>query len=330
MRRLVFGRWVGLGLIGTLLIVGACGLDENGLEGMDASLDVASGNDTSPMKDAGSDAPFDVVIPPACTTLDATACLDADVPDGWTLVGLATSNIACPQGDAYAPSNYLNDLQLEAGACSCSCTASGSYSCAAPYLYAWGGGCNGTDDASFDGGDEAACVTFNGNDHHFEVFGTNPSPEPVNVGCDATAEGTGWFGAGVTTCTPSCAADYCNIASPFSRCIISTTETVCPAPFQASAAGPIGPTGAVQVECTGCGCSAAPIGGCDASFSVFGTSSCGSFIHNVPLDFGCQDYGANSNSFSYTPSDPPVGCALSGGGGKAVFNPPITVCCLPP
>jgi hypothetical protein len=311
----------------------ACGLDESGLESADASLDVGS-SDTS-FKDTSSDAPFDVVINPGCKTLDATACLDADVPDGWTLVGLATSNTACPSND-YSPAQYVDNLELEAGACSCTCTSSGSYSCAGSYTYAWGGGgggcMQGTQDASFAAGDDASCVTFNGNDHHFEVYGANPTPTPVDVGCDASLGGMGWTSDPVTTCTPSCAADYCHIAAPFMRCIISTTETTCPAPFvgsqSTSVPAQIGPTGAVAVSCNGCGCSAGPQSGCDASFAAFGSGGCTSFIHAVPLD-DCQDWGGNVNSFSYTPNDPPVACQPSGGGGKATFSTPITVCCLP-
>jgi len=333
MRRRVFRRWVGLVLTGALGVVGACGIDESGLEGVDASMDVTTNDTSPPPKDAASDAPFDVVIAQGCTTLDATACLDADVPDGWTLVGLATSNVTCPEGDAYAPSSYLDNLQLEAGVCTCECAASGSYNCAGTINYAWAGGCNNSGkDASFDAGPAAMCIPTNENDQHLEIFGPLPTPTPVNVTCDAsTVVSAGWTANQVTTCTPSCAADYCNIPGPFSRCIISTTETTCPAPFQPSSAGPIGPAGAVVAQCNGCGCSNDAPGGCDASFYANKTNNCMMYQGLAPIDT-CQDFGGgnNINSIYYQPYPPQLaGCQTSGGGGNVAFNPGITVCCLP-
>ncbi len=328
-RRLVLAWVVGAFATGFM----ACGIDESGLF-VDGSADVTL-NDATPLPDA----PYDVVVPPGCKTLDATACVDAGIPDGWTPVGLAASNTSCPNV-TYSQQQYVADLKLASGACNCGCTPSGQFSCAGTVDYGFAN-CDMNHTLTFDAGDEAGCFPGDG-DQHIAIHPI-PTPTPLGVSCDAGVIGSKAFASSpVTVCTPMCtdagSSDYCTLGAPFMKCIISTTSTVCPAPFQpalqgATPPGQIGPSGAALVSCNACGCSAGPSGGCDASVKAYGSTDCSGSPFTNPVVIGgtCNDMGGSNgvNSYIYTPYDPQVRCAPSDGGGSVGFSAAITVCCLP-
>ncbi len=302
----------------------ACGLDESGILPLDASLG-----------DVGApDAPSDVApdtLPQGCTTLEASACVDANVPDGWTLVAFAQSAATCP-ADFDQPS-YVDNLKLEAGACTCGCLPAGRYSCAGPVQYGsncgnCGGGVGGcSNKGTFDAGDNAVCFqsAFTSADI---AFGPQPPATPVDVGCDASVSGQGFSGDPVTACVPHCTADYCGSLGSFKKCIVST-ETSCPQPFQLM--DTIGSPTAVSVTCAACTCSASQQGNCGASASYFtNTTSCGNTALGTASSLpSCNTTGATPvSSFRYTPTTPTVQCLPSPGDGGAAFAQPLTVCCL--
>src|SRR5947209_7445325 len=109
-RRLVFAVGVGVSLsLGFI----ACGLDEDGRAtdgGADVTLSDAT-PDTKPKPDAL----------PGCDQIDATACVDAAVPDGWKLALIGTGDLACPNTVDFTKQGYLDSLTPTSG-CSCNCT----------------------------------------------------------------------------------------------------------------------------------------------------------------------------------------------------------------
>ena len=309
----------------------ACGLDESGLVGAEGGVDVT-------VMDVPVDVPVDVPmdvpldVPQACSTLDASACVDADLPDGWTYVAFATGDTACPAGD-YTKSTYLEKPTPEAGACSCTCTPSGTYSCAGTIAFGYGGGSCTNTKTSFDGGDDAACVVTGGNDPHLAV-GPLPTPSGGTAACAPSATGTkAWSATDTTACTPGCTVDYCGLPGPFKRCVLSTTSTTCPAPFVAAAK--VGPASAVAVTCAQCTCAGTPSGPCTATITPYGSNDCtGTPYNDVAPDASCVNFGGGNNvpSFAYAPGpQPPPACSLAGssGTGSADFTQAATICCLP-
>ena len=128
----------------------ACGLDESGTAA-DGSVDVTTKDGAADVvSDVISDAPIDV--PQACSTLDATACVDAGLPDGWTFAAVAPGDTPCPSSD-YTQNVYIHDPVADGG-CLCACTASGSFDCSGSVNAGTQPGCNGNKSFTFDAGNE--------------------------------------------------------------------------------------------------------------------------------------------------------------------------------
>ncbi|HEY1956994.1 MAG TPA: hypothetical protein VGH28_15350 [Polyangiaceae bacterium] len=313
--RLIFA---GLVLVGALGAGAACGLDENG-GSVDASTDVRA--------DAPGDAPVDVVQ--GCSTIDASACVDAALPPGWTWSVVALADQACPPGD-YKTSKYSYDLGLEAGACTCTCTTSGSFTCAGTIFAGSGGGGSACKQnvIMFDAGDDASCIDTGWNDPHIGFSAPVVSGTPT---CTAVDGGTGaWTAKTATACAPGCSVDYCGAnAGGFSRCIIASGSETCPPPFTPQPT--MGPADQVGVQCGACGCTVAPPADCTATAYGSMATDC-SNAYNVPVaPLTCPTPGGAGkvNSFLYVPTVPPVTCAADGGSGSALFENTVTVCCLP-
>ncbi len=312
-------------LVLTTVIV-ACGIDESGLLPDDASL--GDSGDSSITDSGPADVPAD--IPQGCKTLNTSACIDADIPDGWTLVALATTPVTCTPD--YDQQQYVHDLQLEAGSCACGCTSTGSYSCGGSVAFGSNcGPCSGVGSCSnkgtFDAGDDAGCVPTGFTNSPDIAIGPLPTPTSGSAGCDASTGAVGYTSSALTACVPKCTADYCNIGSAFKRCIISTQPT-CPAPFVNR--DTMGSAGVVSATCDPCTCKTNPVGSCSASITYYGTTDCTTTAVGTSTAPTCKGTGQTSlGSFTYTPTDPTVSCAASAADGSVGFGSPITVCCMP-
>ena len=330
MRRAVLLAGI-LGFFSAATVVVECGIDEGGLEPPDGAVDGTTGD---VVVDSPTDVPLDV--PQGCTTLDASACVDSGLPDGWSYVGVANMQATCPT-TGYTQQEYVDNLKLEAGACACGpCTTSGYYSCTPQLTVSTGGGPPCSSSATFDAGNDASCFDISSlsPDDHVQVILSTTFPTPVGVGCDASVVGgQGYTADTVTACTPtSCTADYCGLPSPFRRCILSTTEKTCPAPFTGGA-GVVGPTSAVHVACEACSCRfASSFGLCTGSTEAYSDTKCSSGSDLGAATSACNkpSAGTNVGSIHYMPNVPIPGCALTDGGtGTVDFTSSITVCCLP-
>jgi hypothetical protein len=305
-----------LGVIGAAGFI-ACGIDESG-QAVDGGSDVTIGDAPLDANDAG---PADVVQ--ACKTLDATACFDGSLPDGWTFTAMATTNTACPGSD-YTKSPYLYNLVPDSG-CTCSCTASGSMDCSQTLTLGWTPACPAK--AKYDAGNDAACIAAGGNDRHVGVDSLASAKVGTAV-CDASSPPPTWSSSQATSCAPGCTADFCGANQQgFMRCIISGTSALCPAPFTQSQ--PLLGTN-VNATCTcGCGLSDQP---CTAQISAYNSPDCGgSAYETFDADGVCQDMGGgtNVNSFYYAPTVPAPSCRATDAAPSVTFTQPVTVCCLP-
>lgn len=301
----------------------ACGLDESGTVG-DGSVDVTV---TEGGTDAIPDVPIDV--PQACQTLDASACVNAAVPSGWTYAVIAPGDVSCPSSD-YAKSTYLSNPAPDAG-CLCGCTASGTLDCSGTVHAGTQANCGGNKSFDFDAGNDAACIVTNWGDQHISI-GPLPTAKATNAQCDASAPPPGWTATTQTACTPNCNADYCGAGGAFQRCIVSSNATSCPAPFTKQLS-PLGTAQQITTACTGCTCAIKDVP-CTATVIPYTQNDCTGTINNntpVSTDGSCPPpLGTNTNSFSYVPTVGQPQCAPTAGGTpSASFTQSITVCCLP-
>jgi hypothetical protein len=320
-RGLVLAVFVVLPVAGAFV---ACGLDEGGTAS-DASVDVTKDGAADVISDVIADVPIDV--PQACATLDATACVDAALPSGWTYAAVADGDLTCPSND-YAKNSYFAQPKPDAG-CLCGCAASGTLNCSGSINAGTQANCNGGNSFVFDAGNDAACIDTSWNDKHIAI-GPLPAVKTTNAQCDASAPPPGWTASAATACTPNCAADYCAATGAFQRCIVSTTSQACPAPFTKQAAS-LGTAQQITTSCTGCTCAIKDTP-CAATIVAYQNTGCSQAIAGaIPTDGSCPpQLPSNINSFSYQPSVPQPQCAVTAGGtASAGFTQSITVCCLP-
>jgi hypothetical protein len=304
----------------------ACGIDESGLAGADGGMDAL-------LNDAGGDVP-DIGIPPTCSTIDAS-CLDASVPDGWSLVGIATNpSTPCPTPDFSPVNGLLTNPQLTSGSCSCAgCMTSGSYTCSGSAQVLEGSsGCSGFD-ASIA---PYACVisTENGSSANASIVPPSPSG---SAGCVNNPNGTGVVNTDpVGACLPNkCQSDYCGLGSQgFDTCIITDGMRTCPPGFTLKEiAG-----AATTSSCAGCPCNlGAP--SCSGVIQVFSNGDCGDdagmsasdYVDTIASDAGCVHTG-NYASVVYLPNPPPMPtCSPTVAfdvTGDAGLLSPKTICCV--
>jgi hypothetical protein len=307
-------------------VILACGIDENGLNsGNDASV---SDSSIDAAADAANDVVKDVVseLPPSCTTLDVSACVDSGVPDGWAPVIASLGVTTCPTTQDYTVNAYGDNPQPDGG-CGCGCTTKGSFTCAGPLAVGQECNCpNCGSNGTVDAGDEAGCYQT-GNGHDFSI-GTLTAKD-LGVGCNATNTSTpGATTGNVTVCVPACAANYCGQTGTYHRCIWSSSENVCPAPFT----GPkdtIGLPTDVNVACS-CGCVAEKVGNCGGSVNYYPSADCSGTANGTTTLGMCKTTGGTTiGSFYLTPSVPTAICDAGAPPPTASFNSSITLCCLP-
>ncbi len=322
-RRVVCTLIVGVSIAGGFI---ACGIDEQGEAG-DGGADATSKD--SPTNDAPLDAPIDV--PQACNTLDATSCLDAAIPDGWTLAVVTPGDQICPTTVDYAKTNFITNLAAQ-GPCLCTCSASGSIDCSGHLEAGSGGACNDNNKwFAFDAGNDAACIDTNWGDPHYAI--PSPPTSTANAQCDASAPAPSWTASTATVCTPMCSADFCGVGNTYKRCIISSQNVSCPAPF--TQVQPLyGVEAGVAASCTGCTC--AINSKCSALIEPFNSNSCNNSVGDAAIaDGACNQTTINGspgqvNSFMYTPIVPAPSCVISASATpSAQFASTVTVCCLP-
>jgi len=318
----------------SLAAAAACGIDETGLVS-DASTDATAPKDVV-VADVPEPMDVQIDVPQACSTLDASACVDAALPSGWTYLVAAQGDASCPTGDYEDEVTYATAPVAAGNACTCTCTPSGSYSCAGAVSAGSGGATCNVETYVFDAGDDASCPDPRFNSPYVSV-GPTPAPTSVDASCATNDTGSHAFTTSTATgCTPGCAADYCNVGDGFARCIVTTSQSptlqACPAPFTH---GPIavGAAGNVAVACSGCQCAASPAGPCTAAVTPYSSDDCsGTAVTNgaIPADASCATATGVVDSFLYVPTAPQATCVVTASGvGAARFSQSLTLCCLP-
>ncbi|HSQ64277.1 MAG TPA: hypothetical protein VLM85_13715 [Polyangiaceae bacterium] len=304
---------------GVLLMGGvfaACGLDESGLVGSDASVFPEAGGDVLILPDVD----IDNYIPPPDAAIDAS-CFDAEVPDGWLAVGIKAGTVTCPgQPGDYLAKQYVKDPTLDSNSCACGgCAPTGTWSCTGT-LYS-GPSCGTT--TSVNGAGCSAVYAF----HYGATVQTSG-----NASC-AAAQQTGTGDASATpigACIPQTTqADFCGLAAQsFDLCILNTsvTDGGCPSGFSnATIAG-------VQAlaACDTCSCTLANAdAGCTGSVTAFNNNNCadGGFVATQPADGTCTNTNGYSSLY-FAPDPPPApSCTPSTAGGLPILGGALTICC---
>ncbi|HEX4513076.1 MAG TPA: hypothetical protein VH054_06050 [Polyangiaceae bacterium] len=323
-----------LGLAFAMLGMGACGLDESGESGDDASSDVTTtdgnGNDAAIIDGGAPDVSNDVSLPPTCASLDVS-CLgfDAGAPDGWVPFVVSTS--ACPSGD-YTGTAWQANARLAPNACTCTCTSSGVYACPSQITVTTGGAC--TTSITVDAG---ACTVENPASQHMELPNAQvASSNGAACASDASAAATATDA--VTLCSIGCDAGVQGLCSQATgtRCIATDGVVPCPSGLTQRVVG----SGAIGM-CNACGCKIGAPPACTASAQVYfgylqngyqantNCSTQGQFNSQMlTLNQTCQLATFNYDSFSvaWGPLAAPT-CDPGGGGGDAGLASPKTLCC---
>jgi len=317
--------------------IAACGLDENGTQAGDASLDVTT-TDGNPSTDAGPqdvqviDVVQDVVLPPTCATTDVSCFgLGSTLPDGWSPYVYVPDGGACPSV-AFAPQGFVTNTQLTGG-CTCSCTAQGSWSCPSTLQVTGGNGgnCN-PGGVTIEAGVCQDVHAFNLN--MIEQIGS-ATAAGSGLACDAgtpSAPVVTWND--VTMCAAGCDAGtsaVCSAPTGTRRCIAADGVQTCPGSLTAILIG-----GSADPACNDdCACQTETAPACTAVAHLYwdtnvgndGTCSQGD-KQDITLSSACQAATHNYDGYIVTWNDAgPVTCTPNGGGGDAGLTTPKTVCC---
>lgn len=291
----------------------ACGLFLDGPGGDDAG----SSDGAPPVADAAQD----TKLPPPCPTLDASACLgDANVPDGWALVGVSVTD-PCPT--EFTPSPLVTDPQVEDGGCACgACQTQGAYDCNGAVTIHAGAVCVNLGTIKVDAG-QCFKLGLGG-----ATFNAGPPAIGGNVSCSSPGDaGTGAVTAKpITACTPtSCKADYCGLGGAFKRCVVSEGNVPCPAGFTRYASAGTG------AQLTSCACSCKlQNAACTGTIHAYTSDNCTGNPTVDPGDGGCVQDNQNYGSVLYA-SDPapvPACAAIEPGVAEAGLIGSKTICCL--
>ena len=279
-----------LGLVLSAIV--ACGIDENGLEPVDAST-----------QEAG----------PACTTLDA-ACL-GPLPTSWTPVSV--TDAGCRVG--FTKTTLVGNPQVLPNGCACgSCEVIGAYDCDAASPISGGNNCNDDPIATAPTGQCTGASAQHLEAHLVHATGT--------VGCFAPNDaGAGATGGLVGLCVPGCTADFCAAAS---QCAISEGEVPCPPGL--SLFGYVGTD--VDPGCAPCACEAGAPGTCGGTVTGFQSSTCDDSGGGASAPVGsCNVFPSGDYaSVLVTLTPPATTCAVVPGPpdpGDASLVQPKTICC---
>jgi hypothetical protein len=316
--------------VGGLASAFACGLDESGLAGPDASVDTNTDTNTPPFEAGNPDV---ALPPPSCPTTELS-CLgfDAGVPDGWSAYVVEPDGGACPSA-AFVETTWQANARISAGACSCVCNPSGAWSCSGATIEVEnGGGCG----AMFTV-DAGACTTDGTPTSHLEL--TTAPLATGTVMCAPDASAAGATTDALSLCAASCDAGALAIcAQPAGqRCIAADGIQPCPSSTLTQHIVGSGATAA----CSACTCQPSATPACTATAHVYygyfmgpyqpnnNCSSGGSWTsQTATLNNTCQGMMYNYDSFDVEWNAPaPPTCTSAGGGGDASLTSPKTLCC---
>ncbi len=307
----------------------ACGIDESGLLGDDAS----NGVDVITTGDGAPDVIIDVVPndgippPPSCST-DASADVSCipPVPLGWEPIAFQKNgNVGCgDDGGNFLGVQYLTQPTINKTSCVCSnCVADGGWSCGAT-IYS-GATCSAeTLDAS-------ATACFQSNHQSFGGWLTRYGSPACGGGTalgDNSADATA-----VSACYPTqCASDFCGLASSgFGLCIANAavTDGGCPSGFpNAHVVGNSAHTACESCQSCALGNASAQ---CTGTVSAYNSGDCsGSSVQTVTANSTCN--GSTTNPYSslgYEAGPPPSPfCGPTKlPSGAPYLNGPFTICC---
>jgi len=323
-RRLRLHRLVVVAVLGAGAVLGvACGLDQGGL-----LVELDGGKDSTvtdgAIVDVKIDAPFiDVYVPPACTTLDAS-CLPAYPLDAWTPVAVLVDGGACPlDPDAsWSTIPLKTNPSLAPGSCSCACSVTAS-NCAPEggATIGFNSNCNNSASGTLTLPANTCVTNSTPNGGLTATYGPTQAP----TACDASSTGDAQvITQPVTACaSPSCAIDYCGMASQgFRLCIMQSGIHACPANYVLRAAGLN-----AGATCFGCGCGSAPVR-CTPTLESFVDTTCTTLSETYSTDGGCNA-NTSSESMKLTVVRGSPTCDASAGTGTAQLTQPQTVCCIP-
>jgi hypothetical protein len=325
-----------LAVCGTLAFGGwfaACGLDENGLGGADASSNDGTIPDgftqdgfVQDAQDAGPDVTGFDVVPLTCdeagTPLEAS-CLGVPVPLGWQAIAYRESQTGCNNEPNFQELDGITDASVPPGQCFCSdCQVVGAWGCAAT-LYTGPTCPQNSVKLTASGCDDQAGGHFGGTITRTGDAGCSPGSQT-----DASTVSTS-----VALCEPtSCSADFCGLVSQgFIGCIIPSASDAGPAcPTTGFTVARIVGTGA-SATCT---CPQCNVGNSTAQCAggqivAMSQGQCGGNpVATQPLDGGCFNTGGY-NSMYYEAGIPPAPtCAPAGPAtGSAQLTGQTTVCC---
>lgn len=148
-----------------------------------------------------------------------------------------------------------------------------------------------------------------------------------NFGQLCSAEtATGGGGCGGNTCVPAPPAPY------FPRfCVFHPGEVSCPAPGSSRF---VLFTASIDTrDCSPCACSD-PVGSCEGTVLVYGSTTCTGSNTSVPIDGACRTLSAGATNYEslryYDYGAPGTACVAAGGEpvGDVQGTDPVTVCCF--
>lgn len=321
-------RLVVVGVLGGVgVVIVACGLEQGGL------LVESDGGLDSSFFDSGKpdiDVPIDVVVPdvspPACATLDASACLPPYPADaGWKPIAIPTSIKNCPDPDAgWQATTFYFDASLAPGSCSCRC-ATKSPDCAPDGSVVYGNVATCSGSGSTLNLPNGVCVD---NVTPLAFLQASYGPTTLATTCEAGAPGDAQaLSTTVDICsTPACDIDFCGLKTAgYQRCIMFDQGNVnCPAGYQKRVVGKT--TGAA---CGACGCNVTTPATCNATLTSWVAAGCnGNPLETYPLDAACTaNLLSNSMQLNVVKSDA-AACTATAPGSANIAGP-VTLCCIP-
>lgn len=283
------------------MLIGACGLDEEGL------VDTGAADTNSP--ETGSDAQ------------ECDACA-AELAAGWslTLVGSGT----CPSG--YSQRSVVSDPDAGTGACTCACDPPPGACLSGNLTLGYATNCGNSEAYPVTG----ACQQINGGTGVTGQYSVE-APPPVSGSCGARDVPNDAAVISVThtmcdptaTCDPSACSG--NVPAGWQACVQHTGDMPCPPGAFTSRVV----TGtAVSLTCAGCACSAANVQ-CAGALSYYGDTTCGTAVATIPYDAGCVTAtGGLVYSYKWNGSVVDAGCSPTGPPTTTVdLAQKTTVCC---
>jgi hypothetical protein len=323
-------------VMGGMLLVTACSLDEGGLAG--SPVDAAAALDASGA-DGGGDADpsdigvADIGVPDVPADCKDTGPCTQSIPQGWVL-GAAPTNPAdvCPVG--FATKDYLAQVTAQAGACDCGCTVTKDPVCdqgTVSLTYANDSSCSL----------QSVSLTFPGckymaGTYSLANYVKSARLPPTGGTCtgNAVEDKTKTQKSPLRACdAPSkCAEDYCSgalVPAGFDVCIHKDgDEPTCPAGF-ATRRAVVGSD--FTLGCSACTCDVNGPSACTGtSIKLYNDSSCATEKASFVADGNCGQVQNPGSTVSYAKYVGTLTKACTATGTKAAtptLAQKTTICC---